>query len=422
MAREFDYHHSLSRTDPDEERREPDHEARLALALLGVELAQKDQEAIRLERHSVSERSDSGALDQEIAELQLGLLEERYLAVGQELWEQQEKAAHFGLEGARSLELRANADVEPILTLSKRYDDPGCMRNEVGRKQQKARERQKNVWRNEAIAYYHTGTTPDYENWRIFERGQVWCQIRGKLVSDRDVEAATIVPIHFLSDAPSSYAPSIGAAVFGCYAESVVHPGNALLMPRLVKRFFDKLEMVIVPVDASETPINRWRCEFMCPDFVLEHMCQLHHGLHSCMRHGKELAFFNEKRPVPRFLYLHFIMALAHIKDLRRPGWKDVWARYHQRPPFPTPCAYMRKSIILALVTHFDTVVDEMPMLESWIAGNGLEVPLWPLTDAESVEMARRLHEAVKIRKLDEQRHIQSLNYETDDETDSESD
>lgn len=173
MAREFDYHHSISRTDPDEEGREPGHKTGLALALLGVELAQKDQEFIRLERHSVFEERDSGALDQKVAELQLRLLDKRYLAVGQELWEHQKKAVRFDLESGRSLEPRANADVEPILALYKRYDDPGCMRNEVRRKQHKARERRKNVWRNEAIAYYHTGTMPDYDHWRIFERGRV---------------------------------------------------------------------------------------------------------------------------------------------------------------------------------------------------------------------------------------------------------
>lgn len=231
------------------------------------------------------------------------------------------------------------------------------------------------------------------------------------------MEAATIVPIHFLSDAPS-----IGEAVFGSCAQSVVRPGNALLMPMLVKHRFDNFEIVIVPVDASETPIQRWRCDFMSADLTLEQTCQLHTGVPGGMQHGMELVFFNEKRPVPRLLYLHFIMALARIKDLRRPGWKDVWARYHQQPPFPTPCAYMRKSIILALVTHFETVVDEMLMLESWIAGNGFEVPLCPLTDAESVEMARRLREAAEIRMLDEERQIRLLHYETDDGTGSESD
>jgi hypothetical protein len=64
---------------------------------------------------------------------------------------------------------------------------------------------------------------------------------------------------------------------------------------------------------------------------------------------GKELVFLGEKRPVSRFLYFHFVMALVRIKDLQRRNWQDVWARYHEHRPFPTPGNYMRKAMLLAL-------------------------------------------------------------------------
>lgn len=106
----------------------------------------------------------------------------------------------------------------------------------------------------------------------------------------------------------------------------------------------------------------------------------------------KELQFRNNKRPVSRFIYFHFIMALVRIKDISRRGWQDVWARYYQQRSFPTPGNYIRRSMLLALATHFGTA--EMNVVDSWIADHGFDSPLI-LTDDESTEAARRVHLAV---------------------------
>lgn len=86
-------------------------------------------------------------------------------------------------------------------------------------------------------------------------------------------------------------------------------------------------------------------------------------------------------------------MALIRIKDVKRQGWRDVWARYYQQKPFPNPGNYLRQSMLLALATHFGTA--DMSVIESWIVDNGFESPLM-LTEDETTEAARRVHLAVE--------------------------
>ncbi len=45
---------------------------------------------------------------------------------------------------------------------------------------------------------------------------------------------------------------------------------------------------------------------------------------------------------------------------------EQIWARYYQQRPFPRLGNYMRKSILLALATHFQAA--DMKVVESWMA------------------------------------------------------
>lgn len=130
---------------------------------------------------------------------------------------------------------------------------------------------------------------------------------------------------------------------------------------------------------------------------------------------GKELIFPNEKRPVSRFMYFHFLMALIRIKDTKQHGWQDIWARYYQQRPFPTPGNYMRKSMLLALATHFGTA--DMDIVGSWITDNGFDSPL-TLTEEETQEVARRVHEAVDqaIDRAERERSIEDSDSSSGDE------
>ncbi|KAK3375145.1 hypothetical protein B0H63DRAFT_268510 [Podospora didyma] len=111
-------------------------------------------------------------------------------------------------------------------------------------------------------------------------------------------------------------------------------------------------------------------------------------------------------------------MALVRIKDIQRQGWKDVWARYYQQRSFPTPGNYLRRSMLVALATHFATA--DMKVLESWIQEYGFDSPL-KLTEAETQEAARRVHLAVEeaINRAEEDRNMEDED-ENEDEGEEE--
>jgi hypothetical protein len=175
--------------------------------------------------------------------------------------------------------------------------------------------------------------------------------------------------------------------LFGPQAQSLQRAGNALLLSNQVKKWLDTYHLVIVPVDTSEVPIMRWKVDIISPD-IMNYICS--GGARSVKDlDGRELTFLNKKRPVSRFLYFHFIMALVRIKDVERQGWRDVWARYYEQRPFPTPGNYLRQSMLLALATHFKTA--DMNVIDSWISDHGFDSPL-KLTDDEATEAARLVH------------------------------
>lgn len=134
-------------------------------------------------------------------------------------------------------------------------------------------------------------------------------------------------------------------------------------------------DLFIIPVDAAEVPITRWRVDNIPPviaNWRFGPAPEL--SLVAKELHGRELIFRNEKRPVCRFMDFHFVMGMIRIKDLNRPGWQDTWARYYEQGPFPTPRKYMRKSMVLALATHYGTM--DMGVVDSWLVKHGFDSPL----------------------------------------------
>ncbi|KAK0721131.1 hypothetical protein B0H67DRAFT_213043 [Lasiosphaeris hirsuta] len=217
---------------------------------------------------------------------------------------------------------------------------------------------------------------------------------------------ARIVPFFLDSD-------DIGENLFGSRAPSLRRVGNALLLLGKIKKWFDIYHLLIVPVNTKETPITRWKVNVISSD--IQNLSYSRPEDITRDLDGKELKFNNDKRPVSRFIYFHFIMALIRIKDVKRQGWQDVWARYYQQRPFPTPGNYMRQSMLLALATHFGTA--EMNVVKSWIADHGFDSPLM-LSDDESAEAARRVHLAVDEAIACAER---SLHDEGDEEEDEDS-
>lgn len=354
---------------PDQEQPEIDRNEGFELASLGMELAWKDQESLTLEGNVVDEEEKAGILDPKSAEKRRRELNWRSLSAGDQLWIHKRKKMRFEDPGTvRVINPFSGGISELLLTLYKQCDG-----------QEKYKKKRDPNWRRNALAYY-AGNSNDHKD---APPNNSWCQITGRWHQSDYHKAAHIVP--FLLDDHG-----FGELLFGDRAQSLQRAGNALLLSDRVKRWFDSYHIVVVPVNAMETPITRWRTEVISPD-IRNH--ELFPGFFGKELDKKELVFLNEKRPVSRFLYFHFIMALIRIKDLKRRGWQDVWARYYHLRPFGTPGNYMRKSILIALATHHGTV--GLSDVEAYLAEHGFDSPI-NLTDDETTEAARRVYMAVE--------------------------
>ncbi|KAG6044708.1 hypothetical protein E4U17_000463 [Claviceps sp. LM77 group G4] len=355
---------------PDQELPDVDPEASLRLASLGIELALQEKETIRLERELIASERDAGSITHHAANQRLREAGQRYYSAGDDLWRHQKKKMRLadpGPEEVPILDLRRHGVSDCILALYRKSD---------GLSRSKGRPRN---WRRDALDYYNANGADHGEE------DDVWCHVSGRWLPKHDTIAAHIVPFFLDFDC-------IGEVLFGERAQSLDRAGNALCMAKQIERWFDNYHLVIVPVDGTEDPITRWRTDVISPSI----MNAKYSGEFRCRElDGKELTFHNEKRPVSRFLYFHFFMALICIRDTKRIGWQDTWAKYYDQRPFPTPGPYLRKSMLMALACHFETT--DLKVINSWMTDNGFETPL-QMTNDEVVETARRVHLAVEDR------------------------
>lgn len=394
---------------PDQEQSEPDPKASIKFASLGIKVASKKKEAIQLERDVVVMQQKAGTLDGD-AEKIFQSQNQHYFSAGSDLWRHQMSKMRLGDSSAKRLINSCGNDVSQSLTTFYNLDELDKWRSRFPKKRKskwrpwKGRDSR---WRRDALACYRGNYTDNHKNHEDAPRNAAWCHITGCWHPADFHRAAHIVPSFFDDHV-------FGKLLFGEQSRSLRGAGNALLLSDWVKGWFDSYDIVVVPVDAKETPITRWRAEIVSPKLQKG---QLVPGLLGKDVHGKELVFLNENRPVPCFLYFHFIMALIRIKDLQRFGWEAVWARYYEQRPFPTPSKYMRDSMLLALATHFGTT--HMHVVESWIVDHGFEVPL-KLTEDESVEAARRVHMVVV--ETAERAERLGIYEDSDDESETDSD
>ncbi len=347
-------------------------------ACIGVELAKQTEEELDLERKIVGEGRVAQVISDKTAEAQYRDINRRVLSAGDALWSNSKKEQRMEDPGAVRLMYPGESKMaECLLALYKKSDGL-----------EKVRKRP-NSWRQDALDFY-LGTI-DYHDKPISKdqnRIFVWCHITGAWYHPKLVKAAHIVPFFLDMD-------RISEILFGSQSESLEKGGNALLLSVTVKSWFDKYMIVVVPLDPTERPIRRWRTDVLTSDIANSKTDLTVEGqwIRGQDLDGKELVFLGEKRPVSRFLYFHFVMALVRMKDVGRRGWQDAWARYYQERPFPTPGPYLRKSMLLALATHFQTA--DMKVIEGWITDHGFETPLI-MQDDQAREVARRVHDAVE--------------------------
>ncbi|KAK4067392.1 uncharacterized protein Triagg1_7572 [Trichoderma aggressivum f. europaeum] len=390
--------------EPDQQKPEPDLVATLELANLGIEKALRKKKTIQLERQVFELEEALGLILHEEAKRRSQSNNQRHFSNGEDLWRYRKKANLTGTGVVRALDPRPNTFSEGVLSLYADHD---------GLTKRKSRP---NNWRRDVVLYYDGLAKDDAESAAApkpqddveprvkgnrKKKGRtsslpptkdVWCHISAMYHSTKHITAAHIVP--FFLDVGS-----LGELLFGNRAESLSKAGNSLLLHDKLEGWFDKYLMVIVPVDAKEVPITRWRSDIIDKSTLKE---IFHAPLKGADIHRKELTFLNEKRPVSRFLYFHFIMSLIRVRHEKCYGWEITWAEYYDQRPFPSPGNYMRQSMLMALATHFETA--DIQVIDSWISDHGFETPL-KMTDEEIEEAARRVHKAVEdvVRSAEQQ-------------------
>lgn len=214
-------------------------------------------------------------------------------------------------------------------------------------------------------------------------KGKVWCCISQDYFDQTNVRAAHIVP-HALG-------PGLVDYIFGTGSGSRLDTSdNCLLMQDSVERAFDNGNFVLLPVDASESPILRWKIQIT--NLVAMHTDMGRVSLKDL--NGKEVSFKNENRPASRFLYYHFVVTLLRNKRDRQPGWEKSSAELPTGKPFATMGRYMRETMLLTLAKNAGDLnaAEEARLL----GGEGGEtfVEKEKLTDIEENEVARRVFEA----------------------------
>ena len=195
--------------------------------------------------------------------------------------------------------------------------------------------------------------------------------------------------VHAAHIVPRALGPELVDYIFGSGSGSRLDSwDNCLLVHRDVETAFDNGDFVLLPIDASEIPILRWKVQMtntaaILPDVGKTRLKTLD---------GKELSFKNEHRPALRFFYYHFVVTLLRNKRDRQPGCDKFAAELPAGRPFATIGGHMRDSMLLVLAKHAG---DLNPEEEARLLGGGGEtfVEEARLTDSEESEVARRVFE-----------------------------
>lgn len=349
-------------------------------ATLGIEFAKKKQDEVLLERQLAWRERNTGVISQQELEERYSALNRRYSSAGGDLWRSSNKKLHLENPTAiTSMQLDSDQSTalkipELLLPLYKTSDSLGDRRKPSN-------------WISDVVEYYSANW--EYHGKTVTEYVSIaWCHASGTW-SRYDQRVARIVPFLMAAN-------KLEELIFGSVSESVQHPANALLLSGVLRALLEKYKLVIVPADNSETPIKRWRTDLLFPS-MKDYCCgndENSNKIYLKDIDGKELAFLGERRPSPRFLYFHFIMALIRPKDCDSDGWQQIWARYYQQRPFPQASNYMRRAMIKALATYFE--VADMKVVESWISDQGFDTQI-QIQDDQAKELARRVHRIVDV-------------------------
>ncbi|CEJ93343.1 hypothetical protein VHEMI08936 [[Torrubiella] hemipterigena] len=197
-------------------------------------------------------------------------------------------------------------------------------------------------WKKDVTNYYDAVLDD-----KDFHIRKTWCHVLGQYLDDKDVRATHIVP-WFLN------MPKISQVLFGNKWEPLLGPSNSLLMGGNIKLWFDKFQLVIVPVRLGQLPIQ-WRAELLDSAILRKFVFPLKQqsALDFNSVNDRILSFCGDSRPDPRYLYLHFLIALIRLKAMNKPGWQQRWARFRAIKPFNDVGAFIDTNVLAILVAQF---------------------------------------------------------------------
>ena len=182
-----------------------------------------------------------------------------------------------------------------------------------------------------SVAVYEAGKDAPFED-------KIWYCVTRRYYDREKVRAVHIVP-HALGLELVDYIFGTGSGLRLDTAD------KCLSMHEDVEQSFSNDNFVLIPIDASEIPILRWRIQMTNLAAINSDLGKVTLGDVD----GKEVLFKNDNRPASRFLYYHFIVTLLCNKRNRQPGWAKYSVELPIGRPFATMGQYMRKSMLLAL-------------------------------------------------------------------------
>ncbi|KAI9775410.1 MAG: hypothetical protein M1816_005938 [Peltula sp. TS41687] len=325
--------------------------------------------------------------------------DKRIISLGDDLWRLKRNLREVEEKAGKIATLTPDSDHAFTATLLHLYKDPATTRK-------RSRAMQANM-RREAIEVY--SALPREGEKEMPPKDWARCTLTGKYYMSPLVKAAHIVP--------ASIGVEIASYIFGAEAGArLFSADNCLMLYYMIEQAFDNANLVFVPVDPNARPILRWKAALINEDARQQ---QLGIPEYPTLGHldGKELEFRTNHRPAARFLYYHFIVSLLRCRQYDRTGWQDAWTRYRTRTPWPTPCPYLRRSMLLTLARATGDV--EESEVEHLFHKETFEAEQKLSQDAEE-EIARRtlavgLKQEEKADKLQEGVKVEN---ESDEESD----
>ena len=290
----------------------------------------------------------------------------RIASLGDQLWKQQERLREQEEKENQVPPLGPDSNHAFVATLLALYKGPH-------EKRKRSKKVQTQLKRSSIATYNADQGAPQNE---------LWCCVTRGYHHEPYVRASHIVPW--------TLDPAVVDYIFGYgSAARMDTPDNCLLLHEYIERAFDNGNLVLLPVDANERPLRRWKVQ-------VTNDSAWNRKIFSPMTlgdlNGRELAFKNDARPGARFLYYHFVMTLLRNKTNRQPGWEKYCVQLPTGRPFATMGRYMRHSMLLALAKSAGDLSPEAEEEVRLLNGGGGLTFQEPqkLAEVEENEVARR--------------------------------